>query len=90
MKRNGFSLLELMMAIGIVGILAAIAIPAYMNYTLRVLTFFEVPSGTLFEADFPLPLPAHCRENGKGSGNGVVPSGHGAVIVIGQAMVASR
>lgn len=33
MKRNGFSLLELLVAIGIVGILAAIAIPAYMNYT---------------------------------------------------------
>ena len=32
MKRNGFSLLEFMIAIGIVGILAAIAIPAYMNY----------------------------------------------------------
>jgi type IV pilus assembly protein PilE len=33
MKRNGFSLIELVVAMGIVGILAAIAIPAYSAYT---------------------------------------------------------
>ncbi len=33
MKKNGFSLIELVVAMGIVGILAAIAIPAYSAYT---------------------------------------------------------
>jgi type IV pilus assembly protein PilE len=33
MKKNGFSLIELVVAMGIVGILAAIAIPAYSSYT---------------------------------------------------------
>jgi type IV pilus assembly protein PilE len=35
MKRNGFSLIELMIAVGIVGILAAIAIPSYSAYVRR-------------------------------------------------------
>jgi type IV pilus assembly protein PilE len=33
MKKNGFSLIELVVAMGIVGILAAIAIPSYLSYT---------------------------------------------------------
>jgi type IV pilus assembly protein PilE len=32
MKKNGFSLVELMVAVGIVGILTAIAIPSYSAY----------------------------------------------------------
>jgi len=35
MKKNGFSLIELMIAVGIVGILAAIAIPSYAAYIKR-------------------------------------------------------
>jgi type IV pilus assembly protein PilE len=35
MKKNGFSLIELMIAVGIVGILAAIAIPSYSAYVKR-------------------------------------------------------
>jgi type IV pilus assembly protein PilE len=35
MRKNGFSLIELMIAVGVVGILAAIAIPSYSAYMKR-------------------------------------------------------
>ncbi len=35
MRKNGFTLIELMIAIAIVGILLSLAVPAYQNYTIR-------------------------------------------------------
>lgn len=67
--QKGFTLIELMIVVAIIGILAAVAVPAYQNYTIKA-RYTEVVSAA---APFKLALELCFQEN-----NTFVPCTNGA------------
>jgi type IV pilus assembly protein PilA len=58
--QKGFTLIELMIVIAIIGILAAIAIPAYQNYTIRA----QVTEGLSLAAGWKTGISEYYAQNG--------------------------
>ena len=62
MKRiqKGFTLIELMIVVAIIGILAAVALPAYQDYTIRA----KVSEAVLAASGFKTSIAETAQSNG--------------------------
>jgi type IV pilus assembly protein PilA len=73
--QKGFTLVELMLIVGIIGIMAAIALPTYQNFTVRT----KVSELLLTASSFKMAVAEKAQDDGAlasaGVGLTVVPSG---------------
>jgi type IV pilus assembly protein PilA len=65
--QKGFTLIELMIVVAIIGILAAVAIPSYQDYTARA----QVAEGLQLTSQFKTTLAEFYADNGDYAGSGV-------------------
>ena len=66
-KQQGFTLIELMIVVAIIGILAAIAIPAYQDYTIRA----QVSEGLNLAAGAKAAITEYFQDRGQLPGSNV-------------------
>ena len=64
-KQQGFTLIELMIVVAIIGILAAIAIPAYQDYTIRA----QVSEGLSLSAGAKAAVAEYYQDRGEWPAN---------------------
>lgn len=67
-SKKGFTLIELMITVAIVGILAAIALPAYQDYTIRA----QVSEGMSLAGGAKVKVSEYYNEKGEFSANGAL------------------
>jgi type IV pilus assembly protein PilA len=77
--QKGFTLIELMIVIAIIGILAAIAIPAYQNYTIRS----QVTEGLSLADGWKTSISEFYAQNGSFPTTSATSGGAGAIAVSG-------
>jgi type IV pilus assembly protein PilA len=77
--QKGFTLIELMIVIAIIGILAAIAIPAYQNYTIRS----QVTEGLSLADGWKTSISEFYAQNGSFPSTSSTSGGTGAIAVSG-------
>lgn len=61
MNQNGFTLIELMIVVAIIGILASIAIPAYQDYTIRA----QVVESFSITGELKLSIKDYYKDRGR-------------------------
>ena len=99
--QQGFTLIELMIVVAIIGILAAIAIPAYQDYTIRAKVTEMINAAGVckttvaeyYQTKGVMPnneLVAGCTDTGTANGNPPKVAGTGEVQVIAKGGLATQ
>jgi type IV pilus assembly protein PilA len=75
MMQKGFTLIELMIVVAIIGILAAVALPAYQDYTIRAKVSELILSASGFKTGISEKAQTDNTLASAGSGMTVTPTG---------------